>query len=255
MTKFNDAFEKDANHCDDVGDAIREDRPLRKSHRYRFRLATENLDFQSVDVADPVPTGRQILEAAGLDAEQDYSLFAIVPSGDFEDVRLNETFDLRARGVERFVVFLGDRLFKFRMNNRQLSWGLASIQGDQLYQLAQVEDHQAVFRDIRGGTDQLIELGDSIDLTQPEVERFITATKPTSIKIFVNTRPHEVAGPIITYEQLVELSHPGNQDPNVIYTITYKQAATQPPAGELNPGCTLRIKQGTRIHVSPTIQS
>lgn len=221
----------------------------------KYQLASDGLEFQPYSISDPVPTGRQILEAAGLIPAKDYTLFAILPGGDFEDVRLKETFDLRARGVERFIAFAGDRVFKFCLNDRQLSWGLPTIQGSQLYQLADISDDHGVFRDVPGGTDLLIESTDLIDLTQPEVERFITASKPVSYDIFVNTRPHVVTVSTITYEQLVQLAYPGGHDPNLIYTITYQRAATQPPAGDLNPGCTLHLKQGTRTNVSPTVQS
>jgi hypothetical protein len=52
-----------------------------------------------------MPLGRQILAAAGVDVRCEHSLFAILPSGDFEDIRLDEPFDLRGRGVEQFVAF------------------------------------------------------------------------------------------------------------------------------------------------------
>ncbi|MCO8123383.1 multiubiquitin domain-containing protein [Stieleria sp. TO1_6] len=221
----------------------------------KFQLACNGLEFQRYSIPDPVPTGRQILEAAGLLPAKNYTLLAILPGSDFEDVRLKETFDLRARGVERFVAFEGDRVFRFCLNDRQLSWGLPAIQGDQLYQLADLPDGHGVFRDLPGGTDELIDPAESIDLTESGVEQFIVAPKPVSYQIFVNTRPHIVTDSAITYEELVQLAHPGANDPNVLYTITYLQAATQPPAGDLHSGCTLHIKQGTRINVTPTVQS
>ena len=61
---------------DDVGDAIREDRPLREAAAYRIRFGLEGLTFRHIDVPDPVPTGRQILASAGLDHRADYILFA-----------------------------------------------------------------------------------------------------------------------------------------------------------------------------------
>ena len=97
---------------DDLGDALREGRALRPARGYRFLLAQGDLNFQSRQVSDPVPLGRQLLEAAALDPRDGYSLVAILPSGDFEDVRLNEPFDLRERGAERFIAFLTDRDFK-----------------------------------------------------------------------------------------------------------------------------------------------
>jgi hypothetical protein len=48
----------------------------------------------------------------------------------------------------------------------------------QLYELAQPNESQAVFLDVPGGTDQLVEPDDLFDLTQPGVERFITAPTP-----------------------------------------------------------------------------
>lgn len=95
---------------DDVGDAIREDRPLREAAAYRIRFGLEGLTFRHIDVPDPVPTGRQILASAGLDHRADYILFAYLDTGDFEDVRLDETFDLRGKGAERFIAQVRPRL-------------------------------------------------------------------------------------------------------------------------------------------------
>ncbi|OXE30810.1 hypothetical protein CA163_21395, partial [Vibrio parahaemolyticus] len=128
-------------------------------------FALDSLQFRSLSVQDPVPTGRQLIEIAGLDSFDDYSLFAILPSGDFEDIRLNETVDLRARGVERFIAFKTDRDFKFSLKGRQIVWGKSEIDGSDLYFLADVADEQAIFLDVRGGTDRLIEPDDTVDLS------------------------------------------------------------------------------------------
>ena len=125
---------------DDLGDALREGRALRPARGYRFLLAQGDLNFQSRQVSDPVPLGRQLLEAAALDPRDGYSLVAILPSGDFEDVRLDEPFDLRERGAERFVAFLTDRDFKLTLNDDELRWGKPVISGTVLYGLAKPGD-------------------------------------------------------------------------------------------------------------------
>ncbi|MDQ6699928.1 MAG: multiubiquitin domain-containing protein, partial [Acidobacteriota bacterium] len=79
--------------CDNVGEAVRDGRPLRPARAYAIQFAQDNLKFCTVQVSDPVPLGRQILSSAGIDPRGDYSLFAILESGDFEDVRLDEQFD------------------------------------------------------------------------------------------------------------------------------------------------------------------
>lgn len=64
---------------DDLGDALREGRPLRPARGYRYLLAQGDLNFQHRLVADPVPLGLQLLEAAGLVPADGYSLFAVLP--------------------------------------------------------------------------------------------------------------------------------------------------------------------------------
>ena len=80
--------------------------------RIESNYAQDNLKFRALDLSNPAPLGRQILEAAGAKPVEDFSLFAILPNGDFEEVLLDEPFDLRKRGAERFVGFDTDRIYK-----------------------------------------------------------------------------------------------------------------------------------------------
>lgn len=242
---------------DDLGEALREGRALRPARGYRILFALGDLNFNALDVADPVPLGRQILAAAGRDPRDGYSLFAILPSGDFEDVRLDEPFDLRERGAERFVAFLTDRDFKLTLNQRQLAWGKPAIGGAALYALAEIDDDEAVFLAVRGGEDRLIEPSDIIDLTAPSIERFITAPKPSrTFEIIVNSRSREVEGRQVTFEQIVQLAFPGRHDTNVVFSMTYRHAASKPHAGELGAGGIVEVKKkGTVFNVTRTVQS
>lgn len=227
-----------------------------ESRTYSIQFALDNLNFRTIEIADPVPLGRQILVAGGLERQGDYSLFAILPSGDFEDIRLDESFDLRGRGVEKFVVFRTDRDFKLTLNDRQITWGKPAIRGSDLYELANVGNEQAVFLEIRGGTDKLIDPEEMIDLTAPGIERFITATLPTSkIEIIVNARPKLVSGPSVTFEQIVELAFPGTHNPNAVFSVTYRKAASVPPDGVLSAGNVIKIKKGSIFNVTQTDKS
>jgi hypothetical protein len=241
---------------EDVADAQREGRALRTARNYSIRVAQDDLKFRTVHVADPVPLGRQILAAAGLSPTDGLSLFGILPSGDFEDVRLDEPFDLRERGAERFVVFQTDRSFKLMMNDDEISWGKPAISGTALYALAKVGDDDAVFLEIRGGKDRLIEREELIDLTTPDIERFITAPRTgRTFEIIVNARPHIVVGRHVTFEQIVQLAFPGPHGPNIVFSMTYRHAASRPQAGELGPGGTVEVKKGTVFNVTRTDKS
>ena len=241
---------------EDVGEALASGRALRAAQAYRIRFAQGGLNFAPLDVADLVPLGRQILAAAGLEPEQGYSLFTILASGDFEDVRLDEAFDLGARGAERFIAFLTDRDFKLVVNDDELRWGKPAISGAELHRLARPAEGEAVFLEVRGGTDRLIERRDIVDLGEPGVERFFTAVKPTEqIEIIVNTRPRLVDGPTVTFEDIVAIAFPGPHDPNVTLSMTFRHAASKPHAGELAAGGIVTVKKGTIFNVTRTVQS
>lgn len=239
---------------DDLGHALREGRALRPARGYRFLLAQGDLNFKSRVVSDPVPLGRQLLEAAALNPRDGYSLVAILPSGDFEDVRLNEPFDLRERGAERFIAFQTDRDFKLTLNDNELRWGKPVISGTILYNLAKLGEGEGVFFQVPGGEDRLVEYGDLIDLTQPGIERFITAR--LTFEIIVNSRPRTVNARTVTFEQIVQLAFPGQHQPNVVFSMTYRHAASTPHAGELGAGGSVDVKKkGTVFNVTRTVQS
>lgn len=240
------------------GEALREQRPTAAGDEFRVQLAVESTIFRPVQIADPVPTGRQLLSAGGLRPVGDFVLSAVLPDGDFEDVRLDETFDLRGRGVERFIAFRTDREFKLTLDARQLSWGKPVISGAALYALAAVDADIGVFLEVRGGEDRYIEPHDLVDLTEPGVERFITALKPMpGYLILVNAVEEAVANERVTFEQVVKLAFPNaGSQPNVVYSMTYRRAASKPNAGELGVGGSVQVRtQGTIFNVTPTVQS
>lgn len=241
---------------DDLSEALREGRPLRTARSYGFLFAEGGLDFQRLLVADPVPLGRQLLEAAGLNPGDGFSLFAILPSGDFEDVRLDEPFDLRLHGAERFIAFLTDREFKLTLNDNELRWGKPVISSAVLYGLAEPRDGEGVFLEERGGQDRLLAPGELIDLAKAGIERFFTAPKQATFEILVNSRPKTVHKRTVTFEEVVQLAFPGPHDPNVVFSMTYRRAASAPHAGELGANGSVEVKKkGTIFNVSRTVQS
>lgn len=239
---------------EDVAEAVREGRSLRTARVYGVRIAKDDLNFRSVALSDPVPLGRQIIEAGGFKPVGAFSLFGILRSGDFEDVRLDEPFDLRQRGAERFVVFQTDRSFKLRVNDSEVAWGKPLISGNALYALANAADDAAVFLEIQGGDDQLIERDALVDLGMPGIERFVTAPRHRKFEIIVNARPH-VVGRHVTFEEIVQLAFPGPHVPTIVFSMTYRHAASQPHAGELGPGGSVKVKNGTIFNVTRTDKS
>ena len=61
------------------------------------------------------------------------------------------------KGAERFIAFQTDRDFKLTLNKEELRWGKPAISGAVLYGLAKPGEGEAVFLEIPGGEDRLIE--------------------------------------------------------------------------------------------------
>ncbi|TYC54638.1 hypothetical protein ETQ85_18320, partial [Zoogloea oleivorans] len=218
---------------------------------YKIQVAQDSLAFVEFVMNDPVPLGRQILAAAGLRTNDDYSLYAILDTGDFEDVRLDEPIDLRRNGVERFVAFHADREFKLTVNGSQVTWGMPIITGSILYELSKPHTNEAVFLVIRGGEDRQIEIEDEVDLTPQGVEHFENAPKRNpKMEIVVNGHETKVANDHVTFDQLVAIAYPGEAPtPNITYSITYRKVASFPHSGELATGGFVEVKNGSIFNV------
>jgi hypothetical protein len=75
--------------------------------------------------------------------------------------------------------------------------------------------------------------------------------------IIVNSREDPAADELVTFEQVVQLAFPnGLNEPNVKFSMTYRHAASEPHAGELSSGGSVRVKHhGTIFNVTRTVQS
>ncbi|GJD34008.1 multiubiquitin domain-containing protein [Methylobacterium aerolatum] len=149
--------------------------------RYKVEIGDENLNFRTVEIDDPVPTGRQLIKAAGAHPVEDYVASAFMPDGTLEDLRLDELFDLRERGVERVIVVRTDRSFRFLIDGKDMEWPKPVVSGLVLKRLAGVDPaRHDVYQEIRGADDVLVRNTDLVDLTKPGVERFFTAVAQTT---------------------------------------------------------------------------
>ena len=156
----------------DVGTCIRDGLRQPGGVRYRIGVGNERLEFRQHEIGDPVPTGRQVLEAAGIRSVTDHLIFAVLENGTPVEVRLDEAVDLIDRRVDRFVVFQGDRSYRFLLDDRRIEWGAGTIWGYVLKSLAGVDPTtHGVWIERREEPDRLI----------PDDERVSLQTAPVSI--------------------------------------------------------------------------
>jgi hypothetical protein len=139
------------------------------------------IDDKTFKTTDPVITGRQLLDLAGKRPADEFIVLQFLADGLLEDIRLDETTDLRKAGVERFLTFESDRIFRFILDDREFDWGAPRITGRTLKKLARVDASAFdVWQEIRGAEDRKIGDRDEANLDAKGTERFFTAKKTTT---------------------------------------------------------------------------
>jgi hypothetical protein len=239
---------------DDVATAIHENRPLQLARAYRIAVAIDGVAFREVLVGDAHPLGREIVGTAGLDPHSDPSLFALLPSGDFDEVVLDQPVDLRARGTERFIVFTTDRDFKFTLNGAQGRWFQRRITGEALCVLANAVDEEVAYQ-LVGDERRVIDRDAEADLGDTGVEHFVVGPRE-GFDIIINGREVHVERRRQTFEDFVRIAFPdGQAGQNISYSITFRRADSQPHEGELGAGGFIDVRNGTIVNVTRTVQS
>ncbi|OWU67596.1 multiubiquitin domain-containing protein [Phaeobacter sp. 22II1-1F12B] len=148
--------------------------------RFPVFIADEGLNFKKHFFDDPKVLGRQLIEAADGHPVDEHVAIAILPNGDFEDIRLDESYDLRGRGAEKVLVARTDRVFKFKIDDKDLEWPRACISGFVLRKLADLPKNYNLWQEIPGQQDRKIADSDVINLDAKGVERFISLIDQTT---------------------------------------------------------------------------
>lgn len=142
---------------------------------YLIHIGDAALNFRTARIEDPVPTGRQILQAAEARLVEEHMVFQVLRGWDLEGLRLDETTDLRTGKVERFLVFKGAESFRFELDDRVLEWGSTKVTGRVLKCLAGVDPQtHRVWLERRGDEDLPIGDDEEVKLDGKGLERFFT---------------------------------------------------------------------------------
>ena len=139
------------------------------------------IDGNAFTFNDPIVTGAQVLQKAKLFPTDEYLLFQELDDGQLEEIRPDESVDLRNDGREQFITFKSDRSFRFVLDGRKFEWGLPFITGLQLKRLAGVDPNSyGVWLSQRVGDDKLIGNKEKVDLQGDGTERFFTGIDTTT---------------------------------------------------------------------------
>ena len=166
---------EDLEACLAAGRKPRDDGP------YRVRVGDLELNFRPVRLDDPVPTGRQVLDAAGVRAVEEHLVFQVLRNGELEELRLDETTDLRGGRVERFLVFESSASYRIELDRKVIEWGACAISGRVLKRLAGVDPKTyGVWLEVRGAEDKPVDDHELVRLDGKGLERFFTGITQTT---------------------------------------------------------------------------
>ncbi|MGD8450528.1 MAG: multiubiquitin domain-containing protein [Phycisphaerae bacterium] len=214
---------------------------------------TLTMDGQTYQSADPVLTGRQLLELAGRTPVEEHVVLHFGEGRQLEDIDLEETVDLQEPGRERFLTFCADRLFNFELNGQRQPWGADSIAESTLRHIAGVGHHGRVWLERRNQEDLLLQPGQEVSLDRRGLERFYTERVLT---IIVNGRRKTVEQRTLTFRELLTLAFdPVPEGANWLFTATYRNGPPCNPEGTLIEGQSVHIRNGMVFNVTATDKS
>ena len=178
--------------------------------RFRVLIADEDLNFKKHVFDDPKVLGRQLIEAASGHPVDEHVAIAMLPNGDFEDIRLDESYDLRDRGAEKVLVARTDRSFKFKIDDADLEWPHACVSGFVLRKLAKLPANYNLWQEIPGQHDKKITDTDVINLANAGVERFVSLIDTTTEGDALPSKDQTyLSGHGYAFEVLTEDGHTG----------------------------------------------
>ncbi len=160
----------------------------------RIEVAGPDLNFRDLEVGDSKLTGHQIILAAGYKPADEYGILQWLPTGDLEELRLNETADIHGNGVERFIVAKTDRTFYFELDGKRQEWLVPLISGATVKRLADKGnlDEFAVFLECEHQPDREIDDDELVDLSKEGLEKFKLKPAEKLVVVYVNGEKNPV---------------------------------------------------------------
>lgn len=154
--------------------------------QFKVQIAGAELEFHETVVNDPVPTGRQIAQASGEGNPEDLIVLLQLPTFELEELRLGETTDLRASGVERFIVAKSDRTFRLIVDGIKLEWPFSNPLALIAKKLVGKGDGFALVQEFDDRPDQVLADNTHLHLEGKGTERFKTRKVVRLVKVEYN---------------------------------------------------------------------
>ncbi len=177
------AHNKERVERENIALSRKEGLPLRPADHYLIQILDPDGKVNHIEIDDPVPTGRQILAAAGKNPVENHLLLMFDDKGELDEINLDEPVDVYHRGVEQFIAFNSDRLFYIALNGKRFPWGQAQIREDVLRLVGSIPEDQVIWLERRTEADKPLDNGKILDLNEPGIEKLYTKPKSWQLNV------------------------------------------------------------------------
>lgn len=165
---------------------------------------TLKIDGKVYAAHQPNISGADILAFADKQPQGNYALFLILEDGDMEEIRLTEVVDLQRTGVEEFLTFKTDVIYRLSIDNQSREWGASTISGKAIKRLSGQGDtsHLGVWQITQDGEKKLIRDRDHVNLACEGIEKFHMGAE---FSICIEGKTFEWPKNTITTEEIIQL--------------------------------------------------
>lgn len=204
----------------------------------------------------PVNTGRELLTIANLTPVEDFELLYKINEKGFTPIQLDEIVDLKTAGIEGFRA-KPYRNLKIKVNNKQYEVEECFMTPFEIMELAGINPDRFYLKEIRKGNIE-VSYKDDVEhkIAITKASCFVSCQREEIKCVIVNAREKAWSNEKISYEDVVILAY-GNipNNPNVIYTIVYKNGVPSKPEGSLAKGAVIYVKNKMIFNVVPSNKS
>lgn len=156
-----------------AGDGRIQDEGAGGATHHIIEVADQTLTYRQVRIEDLTLTGAQLAVAAGFKSADDVSVLQVLPNGELEDVRPEETVHLQ-RTERRFVIVESNRAYRLMIDGQRFDWPGRIVAGGLLRKLGQVAADKAIYFEGQDQPDRLLGEHDLVDLEAAGVEGFVS---------------------------------------------------------------------------------
>ncbi|GEM_PF-746038 len=171
--------------------------------QFLIAIAGADLIFRKIAINDSTPSGIQIARAFGGSDPDELIVLQQLPTFELEELRHAETTDIKARGIERFIVVNSDRLYRLIVDGIDLVWPLGSPPVSTVKALVGKDDDFDLVQELEDCPDRIFGDDEHVNLKPKRTESFKTRPRKRTVTVKYNHEPVVLEVGIYTTEELI----------------------------------------------------